>query len=286
MILTLAVFSFSLTGVNTGNIPFMNSSMGTMAEYFTMASYASTIGMGAVMPLLLRFKARFKVRNKLTLIFVGIAILSCISGTTDQPEIIIATAFIIGALKIFILIELLGPLMVMLSPDGHRGKFYSILYPIALGSGQLVNYLATDISHLYNWEFFYILISAAALIMAMLCWIFLHNQYFSFKLPLYYIDWVSVLLFSSAFMFSSYVLSFGKQQDWLNSERIIYAIIFALASFLLLLHRQTILKRPYMSFKIFKKKNVYSGLVMFLLTGMFMAVSSMQNTYAITESNE
>lgn len=69
LIAIFSAFTMSLSGVNTGNITYMYSSMGSMSEYFSMANYATTIGMGAVMPLVMRFKFRFKVRDKLTFAF-------------------------------------------------------------------------------------------------------------------------------------------------------------------------------------------------------------------------
>ncbi|MEH7890548.1 MFS transporter [Elizabethkingia meningoseptica] len=282
LIVIMAAYTMSLSGVNTGNITYMYSDMGSMTEYFSMANYATTIGMGAVMPLVMRFKFRFKVRDKLTFGFVVVAALSLLNATTNQPELIVVSSFLVGFMKMFIMIEFFLPLMMILSPDGNRGKFYSVFYPFAIIISQIVNYISVDISFRYNWEHFYILTASGALLMAVLCWIFMHNQYFSIKMPLYYIDWMSVVLFSATFMFSCYVFSFGKQQDWLNSPKIINASIAAFVSFVLLAFRQTTLKRPYLSFKIFKRKNVYSGLLMLLMLGMFLATGTIQNVFAVS----
>ncbi|MFP3594898.1 MFS transporter, partial [Chryseobacterium sp. SIMBA_038] len=84
------------------------------------------------------------------------------------------------------------------------------------------------------------------------------------------IDWLSIILFISAFMFSAYVYSFGRQQDWLNSKNIISASIAAFVSFALLTIRQLTLKRPYLSFKIFTRNNVLHGLFMLFWLGMFL----------------
>lgn len=101
------------------------------------------------------------------------------------------------------------------------------------------------------------------------------------KVPLHYIDWLSILLFVSTFMLSAYVFTFGKQQDWLNSPRIINASIAAFISFAVLCIRQTTLKRPYLSFKIFTKNNVQNGLLMLLFLGMFLGTTSVQNIFSV-----
>ena len=109
----------------------------------------------------------------------------------------------------------------------------------------------------------------------------MHDKYFALKVPLHYIDWLSILLFVSTFMFSAYVFSFGKQQDWLNSTKIINASIAAFVSFALLAIRQLTLKRPYLSFKIFTRSNVQNGLFMLFCLGMFLGTTSIQNIFSV-----
>lgn len=162
LIVIMAAYTMSLSGVNTGNITYMYSDMGSMTEYFSMANYATTIGMGAVMPLVMRFKFRFKVRDKLTFGFVVVAALSLLNATTNQPELIVVSSFLVGFMKMFIMIEFFLPLMMILSPDGNRGKFYSVFYPFAIIISQIVNYISVDISFKYNWEHFYILTASGA----------------------------------------------------------------------------------------------------------------------------
>jgi hypothetical protein len=89
--------------------------------------------------------------------------------------------------------------------------------------------------------------------LALIHWIFMHNKYFALKVPLHYIDWLSILLFISTFMFSAYVYAFGRQQDWLNSQNIINASIAAFVSFALLSIRQLTLKDLIFHSKFYQK---------------------------------
>ena len=278
LIVLLLVVVMPLGGVYTGNISFMVSGTGQLTEYYMWANYATTIGMGACMPVVLRIKMRFRIRDKVVMLLVLLGCLSYINSTTMEPAIIIASALIIGFLKMMITIELFLPLMVML---GHRGVFYSVFYTFVLVLNQISAYYAVEISILYNWKQFFIIASIECLVMALVCWIFMHNKYFAMKVPLHYIDWLSILLFVSTFMLSAYVFTFGKQQDWLNSPRIINASIAAFISFAVLCIRQTTLKRPYLSFKIFTKSNVQNGLLMLLFLGMFLGTTSVQNIFSV-----
>ncbi len=278
LIVLLMTVVMPLGGVYTGNISYMVGGTGALSEYYIWANYASTIGMGAAMPIVLRLKMRFKVRDKITLVMVLLGLLNYINATTTEPSVIIASALLIGFCKMIVSIELFLPVMAMI---GNRGMFYGVFYGFVLVINQLAGYWAVEVSVLYNWQQFFIVVSVLCFVMALLQWIFMHNQYFALKVPLHYIDWLSILLFVSTFMFSAYVFAFGKQQDWLNSTKIINAGTAAFVSFALLVIRQTHLKRPYLSFKIFSRNNVLHSLFMLLCLGMFMATASLQNIFAV-----
>ena len=278
LIVLLMAIVMPLGGVYTGNISYMVGGTGMLSEYYIWANYATTIGMGAAMPIVLRLKMRFKVRDKLTLVLVLLSILNYINATTSEPSVIIGSSVLIGFCKMIVAIELFLPVMAMI---GNRGMFYGVFYAFVLVINQVVGYLAVEVSMLYNWQQFFMIVSVLCLVMALMQWIFMHDKYFALKVPLHYIDWLSILLFVSTFMFSAYVFAFGKQQDWLNSTKIINAGIAAFVSFALLVIRQTHLKSPYLSFKIFSRNNVLHGLFMLLCLGMFMATASVQNIFAV-----
>ncbi len=278
LIVLLMAVVMPLGGVYTGNISYMVGGTGALSEYYIWANYASTIGMGAAMPIVLRLKMRFKIRDKITFVMMLLGILNYINATTSEPAVIIGSSLLIGFCKMIVSIELFLPVMTMI---GNRGMFYGVFYGFVLVINQLAGYWAVEVSVLYNWQQFFIVVSVLCFVMALLQWIFMHNQYFALKVPLHYIDWLSILLFVSTFMFSAYVFAFGKQQDWPNSTKIINAGIAAFVSFALLVIRQTHLKRPYLSFKIFSRNNVLHGLFMLLCLGMFMATASLQNIFAV-----
>ncbi len=205
---------------------------GALSENYLFANYASTIGMGAAMPIVLRLKMRFKIRDKITVVLVLLGILNYINATTLQPSVIIGSSLLIGFFKMIVAIELFLPVMAMI---GNRGVFYGVFYSFILIMNQIAGYYAVEVSVFYNWQQFFVLISILCFGLAILQWIFMHDQYFALKVPLHYIDWT----------------------------------------------RQTHLKRPYLSFKVFSKSNVLHGLFMLLCLGMFMATATLQNIFAV-----
>lgn len=274
----ITLIAMPVSGVYTGSLSFMVGETGVMSEYYMWANYATTVGMGAAMPIVLRAKMRFKVRDKVVALLVLMGILSFINATTSNPMVIVFVSLILGFGKTFITIEVFLPLMAMM---GGRGIFYGVFYTFILVITQVANYYSVEFSMMYNWRQFLIFVAILCFIVAMICWVVMHDQYFALKVPLHYIDWLSILLFVSTFMFSAYVFSFGKQQDWLNSDKIINASIAAFVSFALMVIRQFTLKRPYLSFAIFSRNNVQVGLFLLLCLGMFMATTTLQNIFTV-----
>ena len=131
LIIVLLLPLLTVSGIYTGNIADMVGSLGTLPEMMSYALNATTIGMATVLPLLLRTKRYFRSKELLVGSFLGLAILSLISGTTDEPVVIIISSFFMGAFKMFGMIELVIPIMFMISPKNERGKFNSIFYPLS-----------------------------------------------------------------------------------------------------------------------------------------------------------
>ncbi len=281
LLILIGLVFFSITGIYTSNIPYLVGSTGAMSEYFLWANYANVVGMGTVMPLVIRIKARFRTKEILITSLVSIAFLFTVMGTTHQPQVIIGASFLVGVFKMLGMMEVLLPLMVILSKGGNRGLFYSIFYTAVLIVTQLSAYYITKISYNLNWQFGYLQYAAICLITALVCVIFQHNKRFMKKVPLYYIDWLSVLLYISSFIILGYILAFGKQQAWFVSDKIKYATAsFIVLSFLFLL-RQQLLKRPFLSLKAFKKNNVRHAILMLFFLGMYLATTNIQNIFAV-----
>ena len=281
LILIFTIVIMSVNPVNTGNISMMVGDLGTMPEYLMMANFVSVIGMATSMPLVLRVKMRFRTKE-IMIVSLGVtAILSFVIGTTQEPEIIIAASLLMGFFKMFMMMEFILPLMFILSPDGKRGRFYAIFYPFSIITGNIAGYYLAKLAYHTTWQYPHLLTAGLCLILIMIVVIFQHNQRFARKMPFSQIDWLSIVLFAATFMFMAFFLSFGKTLNWFESQNIRISFWGTLISFVLLALRQLSLKRSYISFGIFTKTNVQSGLVMLLFTGVFLGAGTLQNTFTI-----
>ena len=278
IILLLLVIMF-INPIYVGNISQMVSSTGIISEYFMWANFALPIGMALLLPMLMRVKMRFRSKELMITTMLTMAILSVVIATTSSSFVVVGASLIFGFMKMIAMIEIVLPVMFILSPTGEKRRFYSLFYPIVLILGQLGGYWASYFALPLGWQMLHFYSAATLLLTALICVIFMHNQRFSRKLPLYRIDWLGILLFGVCLMSMAYVFTFGKQQDWFVSPHIKYATVLSVISGILLVYYELNTKRPYILFRHYGNTNIVMGLVLLIGQGMYMGASSLMSVY-------
>jgi len=271
----------TISGVYPSILSDTSGAMATYTEYITLANNAGTIGMGISILVLMRFKLRFRSKEIITTSAILLALFSYMCATTDDPFVLTVCSFFIGFIKMFPMIEMILPMMFIISPTGDRGKFYSVFYPLSIGFAQVSGYIFAGMVFNGSWQEPYFIMSAVMLLIALLSMIFQHNQRFAFKMPLHQIDWLTVVLVSAAFMSLNYFLVFMKQQAWFVSPNIVGSLILGILLFGLTIYRQQFLKRKLIDFSVFKKQNVIHSLILLVLLGIYLASTSSFLQYTI-----
>jgi len=267
-------------GVFLGNTTDMYSSLGVYTESFTMAYNALYIGMGLGLIFHVRLKMRFT--NK-TLLLTGLSamlILNGICALTSEPAIIIACCLLLGFLKICALIETYIIWLIVWSKKGERSRSYPFIYFTALAGLYLVTWLTTHLAYLYNWRLAYGVIIILLLVSLLLTLLFVENHGLNRKFPLYQLDLTGLLLLGTGMMFLNYLIVYGKVENWFYSVRITASLIAAIMALLLFMIRQLKIKRPFYNLALYKDPNFRTGLLYFLLLGVFIP-STFQSAFAV-----
>lgn len=279
LIILITTVALLIKPINAANISLMSSSTGILSEYYMWGNYAVIIGFSVVLPFIWRIKTRFRSKELLITAMTVMAIMSIVVAQTTVGEIVIAACLIFGIANMVCMVEMLLPIMGIISPDKEKKRFYAIFYPISISSSQLGGFLASSTSLHTGWEALHYYSAAILLITALICVIVCHNQRFDKKTPFYYIDWLGLSLYITALMSMAYIFAFGKQQSWFNSREIIGAVIFIIASIVILIIRQLNTKHPFISFKLYRIKDVRYGLLLLIAQGMFMGVGTLMSIY-------
>ena len=180
-----------------GNIGQMMSSTGIVSEFFLLGNFAGTIGMALYIPMIMRIKMRFRSKELMITALLTMAIMITVIATTTSGVVIVGASLIFGVAKMVGMIEVLLPVQFILSRNGEKNRFYAIFYPAALILGQFGGITASIFSQSLSWQGIHFYAAATLLIMALVCVVFMHNKRFAKKMPLYYVDWMGLLLFSS-----------------------------------------------------------------------------------------
>lgn len=261
------------------NISLMVSSTGIIGEYFTWATFSGTIGMGVAIPLIMRLKMRFRAKELMLASLLTMAVLSIVIANTTSPVIIVASCFLFGFMKMFGMVEVVLPIRGIFSPNGDNGAFYSKFYPIAIGVGQIGSPYIAAMALGSDWKMLHYYSAALFLLTALLCIIVMHNLRFAPKMSLKGLDWLGLVLFAVPLMCFSYVVIFGRQQDWFVSPSIRCASLAALVVAVILVVWELNTKSPLLKFKIYRLSSVRIGLILLVGQGIFMGASSIQAIY-------
>lgn len=279
LIIYLLIVYMLINAIYSSNISLMTGSTGILSEYFTWSIFATTIGLGAAIPLIMRVKMRFRSKEMMLSSLLVMAVMSVVIATTDSAVVVVGGSLIFGFFKMFGMVEIVLPIRGILSPNGDNGRFYSIFYPIAIGLGQVGALLSANIVLDVSWQMLHYYTAALLLVTAMLCIIFMHNLRFAPKMSLKGLDWFAIVLFIAALLCFTYVVTFGKQQDWFTSPNIRYAAIGAMVFVLILVIRELNIKQPLLMFNIYKLGSVRMGLFLLVGQGIFMSAAAIQTIY-------
>src|SRR5690606_13996674 len=95
--------------------------------------------------------------------------------------------------------------------------------------------------------------------------------------PLYYVDWTGMLLYTVVFLAMGYFIAFSKQENYFRSDNILFATVIVIVGIILYQINQHFTKRPFVDFGSLKNYNVIHGIMMLFMLGFFLAGSSLQS---------
>lgn len=268
-----------LNGAYTGSIVEVSNTLGILSEDINMGYYAASVGMAVAYPIVPKVRAVVTPKTLLlTDLFLQILIsLGC--AHAGNIDIIIVCSFFIGFLKAFIMLEFIIQIRPLFSPKNVRSEFYAYFYPIVFSGGHISMAITAQLAYSYQWQYMYYFTILLMLIAMGFVLLFFRYAKRPVLFPYKEIDWKSILLISSALLFSIYVFTYGKTLDWFASRKIlVYSIIIPLLIYLFLYRQQTEAK-PYISLKPLKHHKSVIGYVFMVFVMFLSATSSLVSNY-------
>ncbi len=280
LLLALGAIPFlSICGVYNSNFTYMYSSMGFLSEYVNVAYYLSFAGMGVGMSFMIRNKRYFRPKQTVLGTLILLSVFSWISSTTSNPWVIIICSFFIGVFRMLGSMEFIVPIMLMISPQMIRSRYYPVFYPIVISLSQILPYLFSYVALHSGWQDANKIMAIYMCSYALVAVFTMHDSRATKKIPYYQVHWLSIAWFSIVLFLFIYILSFAKYYGWsLNSDLSVYCILFVVA-LAVFVWQQRRLKRPVVPLYVLRKHNVYMSIIIMGLAGMFMSTRRLQTIY-------
>ncbi len=242
--------------------------------------HISAVGLVAMFPLAYRFRAFFR-RIDLLLWSFGLQLLIALLCIYTQNEtLLLLSSLLMGALKIVCILDFLALCIVLFPAMRNRGLLYGIFYAFSRIMQQVSTYITLTLVEKFHWPSVFVLSAIVAVLSIGISLLFFHPNRSQRKVPLYQIDWASVLLITISGVSLCYVLTMGKELNWFASTTIVHLTVLTSLATGLFIYRQSKVKRPFWNLRIFKTyKQVQLGFVVMLVMFFFHQTSTLYNIY-------
>lgn len=276
----IIVYQFA-EGVYMTSVSQMSCALSWINEDIMMAGYASLVGLTMAFPVLFRIMFRFTPREILLLVTGILIIGDYICMVSDFVPLVVFISFVCGFFKMTGTFICWSNIQLNITPTRDFAVFFPFLFTFILGCVQLVN-IATGYSiYKFDWQAMHRCTIGALLLIFAVIFFCLRKHYRQGPfIPFKGIDYLGCILWSSFLMCIVFICVYGEHYDWLKSNEIPTAVMFAVISLAMSLHRAASVRHPFIRLETFKQHNLWQIFILFgCMTLMSATSSSIQNTF-------
>lgn len=223
---------------------------GNMREDILMCIYANLAGMALWFPMLFRMKFRFSNKTLLMSASITVIVTNILSMYVTQLPLLWFICFIEGMAKIQGTFECMSNIQLWMTPKRNFRVFFPMLHIIILSAICAQDMLSSWFGAIGNWQMMHWLIIGLHLVVLTIQTTLVRHFRFM-RLPLYGIDWPSMILWGALLLQVAFLLDYGEYYDWYNSDVIWWLSGFTLITFALILGRMGYVRHPFISPRVF-----------------------------------
>ncbi len=244
-------------GMYLGALDSIKGTTAFMLEDLLMLLYAHLAGMAIYFPMLFRMKFRFTNQQLLCGAAIVIAVCNIITMHCTFMPLLWVVCFISGMAKLQGTFEHMSNIQLWITPRRDFAVFFPVLHIVLLTAIEGSAFLAAWFGYHLSWQMMHVFtvgtMCVVLLVQLVMCRPFCPMPQ---RLPLRGIDFTGGLLISILMLILSYIMVYGDYRMWMDNRNL--RILLGVAVFLsgLILHRLTHVSNPYVSLRIFKRRNV------------------------------
>ncbi len=275
-ILMTSLFSFSFYSSPAAIMGFYGV-QSTDVQYAMVVIYGSTV---TFLALDFRIVKYFASRKYLLMAIATNGICALICFYSKSWSVFLVCQFVQGitcALMSGIILNLIFP---RLHSTRARVIGYTILYAGIQISVPLYSIYCNLVLQFFDFNWLFCGLNILLVFLTLTVLVTMNSKArFHKKLPLYQVDWIGYLLYTSFTLILGYILIYGRQLNWFGSPLIGGLTILGLFITLLFVLRETRLKRPLINFKIFGTRNFVIGLLLLFVFYIFKGSTGLTYGY-------
>ena len=243
--------SFQITGARyLGALNEIIGATADMREDVLMCLYCNLAGMAVWFPMLFRMKFRFTNKTLLTGASIVVIITNWLICHVTWLPLLWLICFIEGIAKIQGTFECMSNIQLWMTPKRDMTVFFPLLHLVILAGVNSSDMLSAWFAYLGDWKLMYWFVIGIHCVVLLILTTCIHHFRFM-KLPLYGIDWTSLVLWSALTMQLAYVLNYGDWYAWFNHDTVWYLTGTILITAFAILHRMFHVRHPYINPKVF-----------------------------------
>lgn len=267
------------SGLSTAISSYVISGLAANPADAAMCSYVYAGGMAVSFTFSGSLRSYYSSKQLIIVSALLLMFLNFALTQTDSPTIVILCTFFIGGIRLLGIIVVVVNLIPILMPQGERYKLYCVYYPISLMVTPLSGIFQVNLAERLGWHFSFHVSNLTLFIVLILIIIFAKNIHYGRRIPLWKFDWFGLCLMCGWIVAFSYVLAYGRNQDWLSSRDIQIAVVLCAGLLLLYILRNELIRNKILQFDLFLKRNVRVGLIIMFFFCIFYNLSSPLSTW-------
>lgn len=271
LLCTVLIFQLSAS-VYIPDIGAMSGATSLTEEDLKLLSSVSMIGLSVIFPVLFRLKFHFTSKTILTTCSFVILVCSIVLISTMNMPILIVASFFLGMFRMIATFECMSSMQLVVTPKRDMKVFFCFVYTIVLGTMQLQWVIASHLEHAFDWRHIYLFIIAAHAALILVLSVLMRHIHFVKPIPLYRIDWLSMLIWSAGLTGLNIIFYFGHRLDWLHSHTIVVALVTSAVLLLYFVLRKFLVDRPYIPVDIYKYKGYLVPVALFFLMVVLLGI--------------
>lgn len=279
-LIIIVIYQFT-GGVYISAVSQMAGSMSWINEDIMMAGYATLVGQTMIFPVLFRILFRFKTRNILMVVTSALIAGDLICMYSEFVPLVVFVSFVCGVLRMVGTFVCWNNIQLNITPTRDFAVFFPFLFTFVLGCIQLSN-LATGYSILaFDWQAMHLFTITALLLVFLLIHVTMRRHFRQgLYMPLLGIDYLGGVLWSVFLMTLVFIGVYGEHYDWWRGEEIPTATFLAIMSLLMIIHRESSVRHPYIPIDTFVQPNMLKLLMISAcLTLMSVTSGGLQNIF-------